>query len=69
MPDPYIPDHLLESLKAENSRLEREVTRLRRENRELIDRVATVVDRSVQVDKALVRAAQENFDLHLLRRN
>ncbi len=69
MPDAHMPDHLMESMKAENARLMREVIRLRHENRELIDRVATIIERSIQIDKAFVKAAQQNFDMNLIRRN
>lgn len=56
MPDPHVPDRLVEELRRENSRLLRELS-------ELTARYNVLLDSSTQSNLALVRVASENFAL------
>ncbi len=63
MPDPHMPDHLLESLKAENARLLVANARLVIENHSLTAKVAECNDHKAQFAQALALATTENQSL------
>lgn len=56
MPDPHVPDRIVEELRRENSRLLRELS-------ELTARYNVLLDSSTQSNLALARVASENFAL------
>lgn len=56
MPDPHMPDLIVDDLRRENARL-------RHENHDLTVRVAECLEHSAQYVKALARAADDNREL------
>lgn len=56
MPEAYMPDHVVEGLRADVHRLEREVAELRRQLR-------TIREHSEQVNRAFCRCAEQNSEM------